>query len=647
MELAYYASTQEVLDHLHVTAEDGLTDSQVVDRQAKHGRNELPEDPPTPLWALIAEQFKDQLVIILVMSALVSLVLAFFEEGNDRLTAYVEPLVIMLILVANATVGVLQETNAEHAIAALREYSPDVCRVLRNGGSTIKINARELVPGDVIVVSVGDKIPADARVVAIESSVLRVDQALLTGESVSVTKTTTALPRGNGDREKSEEGDQQRAVVQDQVNMVFAGTSAVLGRALCVVTATGAATAIGDIHTSITDQITERTPLKKKLDDFGDTLAKVITVVCILVWVINVRHFNEASHHGWVRGAVYYFKIAVALAVAAIPEGLAVIITTCLALGTRRMAEKNAIVRSLPSVETLGCTSVICSDKTGTLTTNQMSVTRVLVLDDDDNESAAVVVRELGVTGFDFSPAGHLADASGAPIANAAAAAAGSVTRALRDAALVSALCNNASITYSHEKDNYHHVGEPTEAALRVLAEKIGTPDAAFNATLAGLAKADRAQACCQWAQHRFKRVTTLEFTRERKSMSVLVRDVSTGGAPDRLLVKGAPEHVLARCTNAVVAGQAAPLTPATRAAIADAAARLGSAHALRTMVLATRDDDSGKEGALAAAVAAAGDSGDSAAFELVESQLTFVGLVGMHDPPRPEVRQSIAHCHE
>ncbi|KAJ2583485.1 hypothetical protein GGH95_000971, partial [Coemansia sp. RSA 1836] len=317
MELAYYASTQEVLDHLHVTAEDGLTDSQVVDRQAKHGRNELPEDPPTPLWALIAEQFKDQLVIILVMSALVSLVLAFFEEGNDRLTAYVEPLVIMLILVANATVGVLQETNAEHAIAALREYSPDVCRVLRNGGSTIKINATELVPGDVIVVSVGDKIPADARVVAIESSVLRVDQALLTGESVSVTKTTAALPRGNGAREKSEEGgDQQRAVVQDQVNMVFAGTSAVLGRALCVVTATGAATAIGDIHTSITDQITERTPLKKKLDDFGDTLAKVITVVCILVWVINVRHFSEASHHGWVRGAVYYFKIAVALAVA-------------------------------------------------------------------------------------------------------------------------------------------------------------------------------------------------------------------------------------------------------------------------------------------------------------------------------------------
>ncbi|KAJ2813202.1 hypothetical protein GGI24_006560, partial [Coemansia furcata] len=392
-------------------------------------------------------------------------------------------------------------TNAEHAIAALREYSPDVCRVLRNGGSTTKINATELVPGDVIVVSVGDKIPADARVIAIESSVLRVDQALLTGESVSVTKTTATLPRDV----KADAGE-QRAVVQDQVNMVFAGTSVVLGRAVCVVTATSSATAIGDIHTSITDQISERTPLKKKLDDFGDTLAKVITIVCILVWVINFRHFSEPSHHGWVRGAVYYFKIAVALAVAAIPEGLAVIITTCLALGTRRMADKNAIVRSLPSVETLGCTSVICSDKTGTLTTNQMSVTRVLVLQDDD------AVRELSLTGSDFSPAGHVADASGAPIVNAAAdeSAVPGATRALRDTVLVSALCNNATISYHHEKNNYHHVGEPTEAALRVLAEKIGTPDATFNATLPELSKADRAQACCQWVQHRYKRVTML-----------------------------------------------------------------------------------------------------------------------------------------
>ncbi|KAJ1996602.1 hypothetical protein GGI04_005715, partial [Coemansia thaxteri] len=209
------------------------------------------------------------------------------------------------------------------------------------------------------------------------------------------------------------------------------------------------------------------------------------------------------------------------------------------------------------------------------------------------------------------------------------------------------ALCNNASVAYSREKDTYGHVGEPTEAALRVLVEKLGTPDAAFNATLAALSKADRAQACCQWVQHRFRRVATLDFTRERKSMSVLARDNASGA--ERLLVKGAPEHVLARCEFALVGGRVVPLTPAVRAAVAETAARLGSAHALRTMALATRGDGDSSEGAaepgaLGAAVALAADS---AAFERVESGLTFVGLVGMRDPPRPEVRASIAHCRE
>ncbi|KAJ2781207.1 hypothetical protein H4R18_003026 [Coemansia javaensis] len=632
MEEAYYAEGKEVLAHLHVIADDGLTDAQVVERQAKHGRNALPEEPGTPLLALIAEQFQDQLVLILLGSAVVSLVLAFFEEGEDKLTAYVEPAVIMLILIANATVGVLQEASAENAIAALKEYSPDECQVVRNGGRASKVHAAELVPGDVIVISVGDKVPADARVLCVESSVLRVDQALLTGESVSVVKSAAALRRGARGA--------QRAVVQDQVNMVFAGTSVVLGRARCVVTATGARTEIGGIHSSITDQIAEKTPLKRKLDEFGDMLAKVITVVCVLVWVINVRHFNEAAHHGWVRGAVYYFKIAVALAVAAIPEGLAVIITTCLALGTRRMAEKNAIVRSLPSVETLGCTSVICSDKTGTLTTNQMSVSRLAVLD------GAARLRELAVTGTSFSPEGSVLGADGAPVANAAAdpAAVPGATAALRDAVLVSVLCNNAAVTYHFEKDAYHHVGEPTEAALRVLAEKIGTPSRDFNATLPGLSKADRAQACCQWVQHAYKRLATLEFTRERKSMSALVRaaEGDESGAV-RLMVKGAPENVLARCVAARAGDAVVPMTDALRAEVAAAAVRMGSAQALRTVALAVRDDE-GDGSALEAAVGAARSSDD---FEAVESGLVFVGLVGMLDPPRPEVRESIAHCHE
>lgn len=315
--------------------------------------------------------------------------LAYLEDGNDQATAYVEPIVILLILIANATVGVIQESNAEKAIEALKEYAPDEAKVFRN--STLqKINAVELVPGDIIHIAVGDKVPADCRVISITSSSLRADQAILTGESVSVSKFTEVV-------------NDERAVKQDMVNILFSGTTVVIGKGQAVVVQIGSKTAIGDIHESITSQISEKTPLKKKLDDFGDSLAKVITVVCILVWLVNIKNFNHPSHHGWLKGAVYYFKIAVALAVAAIPEGLAVVITTCLALGTRKMAKKNAIVRSLPSVETLGCTSVICSDKTGTLTTNQMCVENFVMFENDNGG-----LLEYSVEGTSFAPHGSI-----------------------------------------------------------------------------------------------------------------------------------------------------------------------------------------------------------------------------------------------
>jgi Ca2+ transporting ATPase len=236
---------------------------------------------------------------------------------------------------------------------ALREYSPDEASVVRSGRIQ-KIPASHLVPGDIISIHVGDRIPADCRILSFSSSSFRVDQAMLTGESMSVAKSEAAIKDDN-------------AVKQDMTNIVFSGTTVVNGAAKAVVVLTGSRTALGAIHTSIskTDDEEEKTPLKRKLDEFGDQLAKVISVICILVWAVNIRHFSDPSHGGWVKGAIYYLKIAVALAVAAIPEGLAAVITACLALGTKKMAKLGAIVRNLPSVETLGCTNVICSDKTG------------------------------------------------------------------------------------------------------------------------------------------------------------------------------------------------------------------------------------------------------------------------------------------
>ncbi|KAJ3387817.1 hypothetical protein HDU92_001769 [Lobulomyces angularis] len=548
-------TAKETLDFFQVSTTNGLSASQLSTNQSKYGKNELPEEPATPLWKLILEQFQDQLVIILLIAAAISLGLAALENQEEgSISAFVEPAVILLILVANATVGVIQETNAETAINALKELSADEAKVLREGTLQI-LPAKELVPGDIIHLSVGNKIPADCRLINVFSSSFRVDQSILTGEAESVIKEYDVVVSD------------KKAVKQDQINILFSGTTITIGKAVAVVVAIGEKTALGEIHSSISEQSEDKTPLKIKLDEFGDQLAKIITVICILVWVINVRHFNDDTFGGnWLKGSVYYFKIAVALAVAAIPEGLSAVITTCLALGTRRMAAQGAIVRKLRSVETLGCTSVICSDKTGTLTTNQMSVRKVFTFDLQNGQAT-----ELNVEGFTYGPEGRVSYAANGQTVERDILVKNQV---LNELSLNCVLCNDSKVQYEVKTDTFVKIGEPTEAALKTLSEKLGTDDTAFNAnntqykTLEEIDKLTQSQKIqksakvSNYVESKYTKLHNFEFTRDRKSMSVLVekkpgnetpsgrsRSTSQQLSERTLYVKGAPEAVIERCS--------------------------------------------------------------------------------------------------
>ncbi|KAM0329890.1 hypothetical protein ACHAQA_004055 [Verticillium albo-atrum] len=605
MEDAFAKPVDKVLAHFDVDVRTGLKDDQVTSLRSQHGRNVIPEEPPTPIWELILEQFKDQLVIILLGSAAVSFVLALFDD-EEGWSAFVDPAVILTILILNAVVGVSQESSAEKAIAALQEYSANEANVLRNGHVS-RVRAEELVPGDIITVNVGDRVPADCRVVAIESNAFAMDQAILTGESESVGKDHAAVI------------DDEKAVLQDQVNILFSGTTVVVGRAKAVVVLTGTGTAIGDIHESISAQISEPTPLKQKLNDFGDSLAKVITVICILVWLINIPHFNDPSHGSWTKGAIYYLKIAVSLGVAAIPEGLAVVITTCLALGTRKMAAKNAVVRSLPSVETLGSCSVICSDKTGTLTTNQMSVNKVVYL----NESGTDLV-ELDVEGSTFSPKGAIR--SNGQLAQDLPRS----SHTIRQITEVAALCNDSKLAYDPKTESYSNVGEPTEGALRVLVEKLGPSAPASSAPDAFLHHASAHY------ENQYRRLATYEFSRDRKSMSVVVQN----GKEQKLLVKGAPESIVERCSHAILGadGKRQALDRKTTDLITKEIVEYGN-RGMRVIALASIENVGNN--------ALLKNAKTTAQYAELEQNMTFIGLVGMLDPPREEVASSIRKCKE
>ncbi|KAG7314701.1 hypothetical protein KOW79_022004 [Hemibagrus wyckioides] len=613
MEDAHTKSASEVLKHFDVNENNGLTTEQVKTNFEKYGPNELPAEEGKSLWELVVEQFEDLLVRILLLAACVSFVLALFEEGEESTTAFVEPIVILLILVANAVIGVWQERNAENAIEALKEYEPEMGKVYRmNRKAVQRIKARDIVPGDIVEVAIGDKVPADIRIVSIKSTTLRVDQSILTGESVSVIKHTDPVP-------------DPRAVNQDKKNMLFSGTNIAAGRAIGVVVCTGVSTEIGKIRNQMASTEQEKTPLQQKLDEFGQQLSKVISLICIAVWLINIGHFNDPVHGGsWFRGAIYYFKIAVALAVAAIPEGLPAVITTCLALGTRRMAKKNAIVRSLPSVETLGCTSVICSDKTGTLTTNQMSVCRMFVVDKADNSSCSL--HEFTITGSTYAPEGQVLKAD-------KPARCGEFD-GLIELATICSMCNDSSLDYNEAKGVYEKVGEATETALTTLVEKMNV----FNTDLSSISKVERAGVCNGVIKSLMKKEFTLEFSRDRKSMSVYCTPTKSG-TQSKMFVKGAPESVIERCTHVRVGTAKVPLTMAVKEELMGTIRDWGTGKdTLRCLALATRDTPLRREQM---------DLENSAKFAEYEADLTFVGCVGMLDPPRKEVIGSVKLCSE
>jgi Ca2+-transporting ATPase len=601
MTAPYKASVEEVLQEHNVTLENGLSDSDVVALRKEYGTNELAKEERTPLWALVLEQFDDKLVQILLFAAMLSFVLAFFEEVDHWVEAFVEPAVILLILIINAIVGVWQESNAENALEALKQMQSLHASTLRNGIWIDQLPTEELVPGDIVKIEVGDKAPADVRLLTFSTATLRSDEGALTGESETVLKTTDAI--SSGDK------------ISDQKNMVFAGTTISGGKATGMVTATGMTTEIGKIQSAVTEasEDVEKTPLNQKLDDFGDMLTNVITGICLLVWIMNYNQFFDPVFGGVFKGCIYYLKIAVALGVAAIPEGLPAVITLCLALGTKKMVKRNAIVRKLPSVETLGCCTVICSDKTGTLTTNQMVVEALVVPDNSEGN-----LQEFKVTGTEYAPTdGEIVNYT-------------STKGNLEQMANVCALCNEANIRYKDEK--FVRFGEPTEAALKCLVEKMGLVGESAD----GQTGTQRADYFASIIKSRFETEATLEFSRDRKSMSVLCKDKQSG---DRgLFVKGAAEMLLQRCTNVMRSnGSVHALSPKEREIIASRITDM-SVRPLRVLGMAIKTGVPPKEQLPSQLL-------NIDEYSQVESGLTFVGLTGIRDPPRPEVRSAIGSC--
>ncbi|MFN2198624.1 MAG: cation-translocating P-type ATPase, partial [Anaerolineales bacterium] len=558
-------SIDQAAQKLGTSTETGLSASQVEQRLEQYGPNALAEAEGTSLWKMLWEQFNNFVVILLVVAAVISALLGDFAEAAA----------IMAIVILNAILGILQEYNAEKSLAALKKLAAPEAHVVR-GSSRMDTPAHTLVPGDLILLEAGNYIPADVRLTSTMN--LRIEEAALTGESVPVEKQADMLLPAD-------------AHLGDLKNMAFMGTVVAYGRGRGVVVNTGMQTQIGRIAELLQSVEEEQTPLQRRLDQLGRTLGIAALVVCALVFLV-----------GWMQGnsPLDMFIVAVSLAIAAVPEGLPAVVTISLALGMREMIKRNALIRRLSSVETLGSATTICSDKTGTLTQNQMTVTRIWV---DDHI--------FGVTGSGYQPQGEFTlNNEVVNLENYPA----SLT-----ALWVGALNNDADLEI-HEVGNgsgptYRMVGDPTEGALVVAAAKTG-------ATLRHLT-------------HAYPREQEIPFDSTRKRM-VTIHSVFDPQAKDIspfyndslrewhvIAVKGAPDVVLELCTSyQTINDLQAPLTPEIREQILSANDEM-THDALRVLGVAYR---------------VVPEMPDVHAPHTLEQELTFVGLLGMIDPARPEV---------
>ncbi len=526
--IPHITESLEVLKHWQVDADTGLSSAEVAQRLAEYGENKLQEKKKQSNIQRFAEQFKDVMIIILLIAAGISFVVAWYEgEG------FFEPILILLIVLLNAIIGVVQEGKAEKALDALQDLSAPHARVTREGREMI-IEAYQLVPGDIISLEAGDYVPADARL--IHSASLKAEESALTGESVPSEKDAAAEVAAD-------------APLGDRFNMLYSGCSITYGTATAVVTATGMKTEMGKIADLLDAEGDNQTPLQHKLAVLGKYIGFMAIGICAVIFVIGLLYGMEVME---------IFMIAVALAVSAIPEGLPAIVTIVLAIGVQRMVRKNAIIRKLPAVETLGSASVICSDKTGTLTQNQMTLVKALVADND-------VLEDITDQNSD----------------------------AIRKLLQYATLCSDGAIDF--EDGQVCHIGDPTETSIVLAAHKNGMPKEELNRL--------------------YPRLAELPFDSDRKLMST----VNSIDGKNVVIVKGAFDVLADRCVNGdLEAGRQ----------YTDELSR----QALRILAVAYKEID---------------EVPSQPTSEELENGLTFMGLVGMIDPPRPEARDAVAICRE